>query len=399
MSKAVNIVTINDILESAKKYGKHNILSWNPAVYRDNKQKNKQSKFDCTWVPFKLKLVSGEEVDLKKIKYMKVITASGAKLPSASSPDEAVKNLLIAFRKLTLKEILVGDYAPKIKEDEKSQQEENERAEKEATILKKNTDDFNDAMEAIDLSYQHIVEELKNSKQLGFTLNKDTVKAKQIRDQAKKAKKKPEEIEEEVNKAVTVFSFRQVSYEDQKTKQDVEIDTPLTRIKLMISDKDKKVGTQMYSRDQGRYIFTPNVYNARKKDKDGNPQIARVKVNGKLELLDSNTAQKFITYKSCIGGILDISEIVISKFGISLFNRFKETYVKRYKSTTSEPTFTAEEFKELQGSDDDKNDELEIELNKGSNNTDDNSGLSDLEEADNLNNEEELDEVLSSDDD
>ncbi len=354
-----NTVTINDILASIKKYGKENILTWNPADYRDNKQRNKTAKFDCTWVPLKFKMENGKEVDLKKLKYMKVLTASAAKLPSASGED-AVKNMLIAFRKFTIEEIMVGDYAPKQKENEEEQLLENERATKEAHILKKNTDDFNDAMEAIDLSYQRVAEELKSCKQLGFTLNKDAVKAKQVRDVAKRAKKRADEIEKDINDSVTVYKIRQTSYEDPDSKEEIELKFPLTRIKLMISTKDGRVGTESYNKDQGKYIFEPNVYDARKKNANGLPVLAKVKVNGKSQPLDASTAGSFITYKSIIGGIIEINDIVISKFGISLSNRFKEMYVKRHKKSLTEPTFTAEEFKELQGSDDESDEEVEI---------------------------------------
>ncbi len=357
MSKQ-SIVTIKDILESIERYGKNNILTWDPTDFRDNKQKNKNAKFDCTWVPFKLKLANGSEVELKKLKFMKVLTASGAKLPQASGED--VKNLLIAFREFSLEEIMVGDYAPKQKNTDEDQKLENERATKEAMLLKKNTDDFNKAMEAIDLSYQHIADELKCAKQLGFTINKNLNKVKAIKDKAKKEKKKL--TDEEINSDVAVFSIRQTSYEDPRTKEEVDMKYPLTRIKLMVSGKNLEVATESYNRNTGGYTATRNVFDARRKDASGAPVEARVKVNGRSQYLTAHTAGSFITYKSIIGGLIEFSCLVVSKFGISLSNKFAILYVKRHKSSLTEPTFTADEFKELHGSDS-EDDEEEVEVN------------------------------------
>lgn len=375
MSKSIT-VTVQDILNSIEKYGKDNILNKDDTSFRDNKQKNKQAKFDCTWDPYKLKLDNGKETDLKNFKFLKVVTSSAAKLPSSSS-EEAVKNLLIAFREVTEEELLVaGDYAPKKMETEEEQIIENGRALKVVKELVQNTNQFCKALEAIDLSYKKLANELKTSKNLGYTLNKDTAKAKQIKEQCKKQKMKASEQEAAVNEAVTVYSIRQTSYEDPETKEDVEIKYPLTRIKLMLA-KDGRVGTELWSKDKGGFVFTPNVYNSRKLDANGNPTLAKVKVNGRPFLLDANTAGSFITYRSIVSGIIDISEMVISKFGISLSNKFKALYVKRHKSSLSEPTFSPDEFKEMRGSDNEGSDDDVIVVKKEE---DENEAGSDLED-------------------
>jgi hypothetical protein len=348
-----NFITIKDVLASISKYGKENILTWNPSEYRDNKQKNKEARYDCTWIPLKFKMENGKETDLKNLKYMKVLTASAAKLPSAST-EESIKNLLVAFRKFTIDEILTGDYAPKKKDSDEEQAAEDERALKIAEELKKNTDEFNEVMEAIDLSFQRIADELKSAKSLGFLLNKNTSIVKSIKESAKKTKKKASEIEAEINAAVTVYSIRQTSYEDTDTKEDVEMQFPITRLKLML--KDGMVETELRNVDQGRYICSPNVFNAQKLDARGYPVPAKVKVNGESRYLDTYTAGQFITYKSRIGGLLEFSDLVVSKFGVSLRNRFKALYVKRHNVQKKEPVFSREEFKDFQGSDDDGDD-------------------------------------------
>lgn len=376
---AANIITVQDVLNSIKKYGKENILTRDATSFRDNKQKSKQAKFDCTWDPFKLRLENGKEVDLKNFKFFNVVTSSSAKKPSSSN-EEDLKNLLIVFREVTEEELLTsGDYAPKPMSSEEEQLKENERAAKKVNELVKNTKDFCTALEAIDLSYKRLADELKASKDLGYVLNKDTIKAKQIREQCKKQKMKQLEIDAAVNEAVTVYSIRQSSYEDQDTKEDVEIKHPLTRIKLMLA-KDGRVGTELWSKDKGGFVFTPNVFNSRKIDANGNPTLAKVKVNGRQVLLDANTASSFITFRSIVSGIIDISEMVISKFGISLANKFKVIYVKRHKSSLSEPTFTSDEFKVMNGSDSESDDEVVVKNEE----KDDVSDLEDNDDNDTL---------------
>jgi hypothetical protein len=247
---------------------------------------------------------------------------------------------------------------PKKMETKELQAIEDARAKEEAEILKRNTDAFNDALEAIDLSYQRISEEMKNAKELGFTLSKDTGKVKNIRDRCKKEKKTKEETEEVIRQEVVVYSIRQLTYPHPDTNIDTEMDHPMSRIKLMVN-KDGKVGTDIWNNDNKKHVFTPNVYDMRRLDKQGAPTLAKVKVGGKSMLLDKDTASSFITFKSTIGGIIDISDIVISKFGISLYNRFKELYVKRHKSAVSEPSFTNDDLSEIKGSDDDS-DEVEV---------------------------------------
>ncbi len=364
-------VNIQDILNSINKYGKTNILKIDHDEFRDNQQRSiknnsqskkqsvKQNVFDCTWLPFKFITEEGKEVMLKTVKFGKVITASSAKMPQ-STTEESAKNMLIAFREISEEEIMVsGDYAPKKMNTEEEQFLENERALSKAREYIVNTKNLCIALEAIDASYKKCVNQLKKATDLKFTLNKDSNNVKQIKDQFKGSSISKEDLELEKNKVVRVYSIRQSSYEDKETKEEIELKYPLTRIKLMVS-KDGQVGTELYDNDKGGYIFTPNVYNLRKLDNKGMPTLAKVKVNGRLSNLTISTAGTFITYRSLVSGVIEFGEIVISKFGISLSNKFKVLYVKRYKTSMTEPIFSPDEFKEMHNSDSESDEDVVV---------------------------------------
>ena len=72
--------------------------------------------------------------------------------------------------------------------------------------------------------------------------------------------------------------------------------------------------------------------------------LAKVKVGSKLKSLDMKNAGSFITQKSLIGGTLEIPEMIVSTFGISMTVKFKELYVRRHKSKLNEPTFTKKDI-------------------------------------------------------
>lgn len=332
-------VTIKDVLESAKKHGNNGVITWDPAVFRDNKKNNKNTKFDCTWVPIKFKFANGREEPLR-LKFSKVVTASGAKLPSTE--DGNPKNMIIVFRTMIKEEILTGDYAPKKMDTAAEQIIEDKKMQDNASIILASTNDFNIAMECIDKSYQKVCQELKAAQSLGFTIRKD-----------KKVKS---------NEDVNVYSIRQVSREDKETPgaEDIKLEFPLTRIKLMLG-KDARVGIEEYNRTTKGWDFRPNVYDSRKMTAKNNftPTLATVKDAGKLCQLDSKNASVFITYKSIVGGIMEFQEIVISKFGLSLSNKFKELYVKRNKSNVTESAFSKEDF-ELLGNDGYSDDDVEM---------------------------------------
>ena len=343
-----NFVEVTDVLESIKKFGKEDILTWNPSVFNDNKTKNKKATFDCTWVPVAFKYANGTMADVLKLKFRNVLTGSGAKNPSTvdTEKNEKIKNLNIAFRKVDLEEIETGDYAPKVKETPEEQEKENEKAHKRALELKKNTDEFNDAMEALDLSYKKLCNEMAESKSLGFTLRKD------------RKMKKTEDLQT-FNSEVQIFSVRQTSREDTESKEEVILTYPFTRVKLMAGKDVDTIGISKYNKDTHVWEFMPNVFDSKKSTKknDYAPVLAKVKVGSKLQILDVKTAPIFITYKSIVGGIIEFKDIVSSKFGLSFGNRFLELYVARHKSGGSEPAFSKEDLKQFYTSRDEDEDE------------------------------------------
>lgn len=335
-----SVVLVQDVLDSAAKYGNDRVLVWDPAVFRDNK-KNKKT-FDCTWVPYKFKFADGKEARCL-LKYFKVISSSGAKLPENKDGD--VKNMLVAFRKVTYDEIAIGDLTPKKKDTDEEQKIEDEKMRVTIEEIVKSTNDFNDAMEIISNSFQKMCSEMKNAKSLGFSIRKD-----------KKVK---------TNKDVHVYSIRQTHREDKDSEdpdaEPIKLESPLTRLKLML-DKNGKVAIESWDKSSNAFISRPNVYDSRKINKKGNTQsvLATVKVNGKSCPLDSTNAGTFITYRSIFGGMLDFPEIVISKFGFSQKNLFLDTYVKRNKSNLSESMFSDKDLEEFAGSEEDDEDEVEM---------------------------------------
>lgn len=366
-------VLVKDIIESAEKYGDDNILTWSPDKFRDNKKNNKNSKFDCTWVPFEFKYINGTKSPLR-IKFMKVVTSSGAKLPQAS--DGEIKNMLIAFRKMTEEELLVGDYKPKTMDTQEEQDIEDNRMKAIVNDLLTATNDFNRALEIVDKSYQKICLEIKDAKSLDYTVRKNKVSHK-------------------TNKDIPVFPIRQTHREDKEdSNKTIKLEMPLTRIKLLLN-KSGQVGIEMWNSNSKGWDFRPNVYDSRKMNKKNPvPVLATVKVNGKSCPLDKENASTFITYKSVIGGVVDFPEIVISKFGLSLANKFKDLYVKRNKSNLTESVFSQDDLKSMvDNNDNDSGSDSDVELitdkvndvsmqNNTNNNADDNSSLGDSDNSD-----------------
>ncbi len=338
------VIEVKDILESATKFGKDNVLHWDPIKFRDNKSKNKTTKFDCTWVDIQFKHVNGEKLPVR-IKFTKVLTASAAKISESVEENAAVKNMLIAFREFKKEEILTGDYAPKEKQTEEEQKIENERCEKTVEAYCLSTKQFNDALQIIDLSYHKVCQELKDAANLGFKLRKASTFKK--------------------NEDVPVFSIRQTVRKDKDNEdEEVELQYPITRLKLSVNKDTGKVGIDMYNRDTRSFAFAPNVYDSRKMTAANNykPVLAKVKEGDKLKDLDVKNAGSFITYKSLIGGIVEFKEIIVSKFGLSLASKFNELYVRRYKKSESESVFSNDDIKGLNDGFGDDDSDSDVEL-------------------------------------
>ena len=332
-------VTVKDVLASGEKYG-NKVLTWDPTVYRDLKQKNKNSKYDVSYITLKFKFVNGNEVPLR-LKFFKVVTASSAKVPSAVEEDN-IKNLIIAFREMSEEEILVGDYAPAKMASDVEQIIEDKKKKDAAIELYNATKDFNKALEIIDKSYQFVCDELKEAKSLPFSVRKD----KKVKD-------------------ITVYTLRQCTREDKENPDDepIQLEYPIARIKLMLG-KDGRVGVESWNNAIRGWDFRPNVYDSRKMTSKNNfaPVLATVKENGKVQPLNAKNAGVFITFKSIVGGIIDFQEIVSSKFGLSLKQNFKELYVKRNKSNLTESTFSKEDMALMGGDDTESEDDVEMPI-------------------------------------
>lgn len=380
------VIEVKDVLDSAAKYGKDAVLHFDPTKFRDNKSKNKQAKFDCTWVDIQFKHANGEKVPLR-VKFTKVLTASAAKISDSVEENASVKNMLIAFREFKKEEVLAGDYAPKEKENEEEQVVEKEKCEKNVEAYCLATKQFNDALEIIDMSYHEICDDIKGAGSLGFKIRKaSTFKT---------------------NKDVPVFSIRQTIRKDKDNDdEEIPLQYPITRLKLSVNKETGKVGIDMYNRDTRNFVFAPNVYDSRKMTASNSYKavLAKVKEGNALKDLDIRNAGSFITYKSLIGGIVEFPEIIVSKFGFSLSSRFRELYVRRYKKSESESVFSNDDIKGLnEGCEENESDsDVELKTDKPSSpveneigKDDDISDLDDKASDDSLENNDEADDVVS----
>jgi nicotinamide mononucleotide adenylyltransferase len=340
-------ITPKDIFESAKKHGNDGIFEWTPEDFKP--KVIKKGAYDCNWIPIAFKPAVGTTtIKWFKLKFMKVVTASGAKLPRFN--DGEPKNMFIAFRKMSVEDFDFGDFVPKSMNNEEDQIIENERVKKLVDEYLTATNEFNDALEIIDNSYHRICGEIKKAKSLGYSIRKD-----------KKVKH---------NKDVPENSIRQSFREDKenlKTDPDaapIKLEFPLSRLKLSLDKKNGKVGISIWNNSTKCFEFKPNVYNARKMTKKNNytPVLATVKTDGKVEALDKKNASTFITFKSIIGGEWDFKDICCSKNGFSLDNKFLDLYVTRNKNVVSTETFSTEERRDMAAIDENENEDSESDV-------------------------------------
>lgn len=339
-------ITPKDIFESAEKHGEDGIFEWTPEEFKPKVPK--KGSFDCNWVPIAFKPATGSPIKWFKLKFMKVVSASGAKLSRFTDGDP--KNMTIAFRKMTEEDLDFGEFVPKEMGSAEEQVIENERIKARVAEYLKATNDFNSALEIVDKSYHKICGEIKKAKSLGYSIRKD-----------KKIKH---------NKDVMENSICQTFREDrEKLKTDpdappIKLEFPLTRIKLLLDKKTGKVGNSVWNSSAKCFEFKPNVYNARKMTKKNNytAVLATVKNDGKTEALDKINASTFITFKSILGGEMDFRDICISKNGFSLDNKFLDLYVTRNKNVVSTETFSTEERQDMAGMDEGEDSESDVEI-------------------------------------
>lgn len=330
--------TIKDIFESAEKYGEDNVLSWDPENFKPKKKTT--GGFDCNWIPIKFKFKNGTESRLV-LNFKKVITSSTAKLPKFN--DNGIKNMFISFRKVSEEEIAVGDFVAKKMTTEAEQIIEDKKMEMSVKETVAITNEFNDAIAIIDKSYRKICKEMKSAKSLGFSVRKD-----------KKIKM------EDINENSIIQTHRNDA--DNNDADPIELEFPLTRIKLMVS-KNGQIAVDTWDNASKAFKSKPNVFDARKMTakNEYKPTLATVKVDGKSRPLDSDNAGTFISYRSVLGGQIEFPEIIISKVGFSLSNKFLDVFVRRNKSNLQEATFSKDDLKEMAGDEDEESEE-EVEM-------------------------------------
>lgn len=125
--------------------------------------------------------------------------------------------------------------------------------------------------------------------------------------------------------------------------------------------QDGKVGVDKWNSAIKGFDFKPNVYDARKMTPKNNYArvLATVKDdNNKPALLNTTNAGVFITYKSVAGGTIEFSDIVASKVGLSLSNKFTDLYIKRNKSDSTESAFNNNDFVTMCGDDEESEDDV-----------------------------------------
>jgi hypothetical protein len=315
-----NLILVKDVIESANKFGKDNILSWNADKFRDNRAKKGKVAFDCTWVNLKFKTVNGDEVPLK-LKFNQVILFSSAKLPVNDA-----KNLKIAFASLTKTDFENTDYLPIKMKSEEEQTKENELKEKKINEYISNTNSFYEALGIINTSFIKIWNDIKATKSLDFNIKKDkSISVDQIK----------------------IHEIIQSTYNDETTETISKLETPIAWIKLMLCKEKHFVGVDTWDDNKKAFSFKPNVYDFVKTYKNKfSPVLAKVKKNGKLCDLDKDTAASFITAKSMATGTIVFPDITIFKGGVSLGNSFIELFVMRHKKNTTESSISKNDIME-----------------------------------------------------
>jgi len=336
--------TVDDVLKSIEKYGKENVLTWDPEdKVNDNKTKNKgKNAFDCTWIPIKFKHVSGETAKLD-LKFSKIITSSAAKPPPTNG--EVIKAMSITFKEINKEEIAKVIIA-KQKDTPEEQDKENIKVDRIITDVVESTKQFVTALDAIDTSYKKICEDIKSA-------FKDPKKVKNLTYNIKKDKN-TKSVDD-----INISSIKQSYCEDKENpNQSIEFTKPLFRVKLLVNKDSGKIGADLWDKTEKRYKFSPIVYDARKSysAKDKTPVKATVKVDGVSKELDKTNAGEFINFRSIISGNISFPEVICSKSGFSLRNNFKKLIVKSNKiKNNNNSVFSQNEIDDLKGNSDDEN--------------------------------------------
>jgi hypothetical protein len=333
-----SIITLDDVLVSYAKYT--NIFEIDYKHVKDLIKINPKSKYDTAYIPLLFKHINGKLVKAK-FELCEQLISSNAKKPQTGGCDDdkdIPKCMNISINKLDRENIASGDYAPKKMDNKEDQDKENKRSSDNIDKYMKNNELFLKVLNIIDDSYKYSCEELKKQEsKLDFKLKKDRKQT-----------------------DIVINSTKQSSHIDKETNKDIELDNPIYRIKIPVCKVENYIGRigiwSYYSNE-----FKETVFDARKMTKKNNYQAVPakietiineetkkklkkegVKVYNKLidnvnqcyilENLDFNNANKFITFKSLVGGTLNVECIISSKFGLSLSINFFDLYVFKHKT-------------------------------------------------------------------
>lgn len=340
-AKAKVKVCPKDFINSAKHFN-GNIFEWDLKNASDNitNQKGKGGKqqiFDATWIPILFKKVD-DKGDVTKVPVYNydvdtVLNCSKPSKPSFGDEDNGqkskVKVMLLAFKRVTLEEVMTGDYVPKDKETKEEQAVENKRMRDLAQKLCDNTNEFLDAQDAIDEGFKQLFEYICEQ----FVNDPDQFKFNMAKESNWVIKDKKGDIK--------MFNppFRSIKQTHRKDVNNpnkmIPLDTPLYRIKLPVVDN--KMQLAWPGKEPQDYIFDMRKTMTDKKSKQ--PKLVEAKIKnaaGTMQSLNVDNVDKFITPRSILNFRLSLPKIAISKAGFSLVNEVKQMIVKRHKSSTSQ---------------------------------------------------------------
>ena len=328
-------ISLDDVLASATAFeGK--VLEYDANNANDLRTKNPKSAYDVSYIPLKFKHVSGKKISPVDIVFKEQIVSSSANQPPSSDGIPSCLNLV--FKKLKKEDLECGDYIPRSMDTAELQTKENERMSKNIDKYLSNNDKLIKVLDILFSSYMHLCENINaNQNDFKFRICK-----------------------EKGVKTMKICVIKQVTRLDRITNKDVELETPLYRLKLPVVKDSGLVGifrsgTMKYNVFDARKMTAKNKYK---------PVAAKVKVNGKMKDLDYQNAREFITYNSLLGGIIRFDAISSSKAGLSLQNSLYELYVFRHKTKFTRQIMTKDDIIEMRGGNvDEDEDDDEAEIN------------------------------------
>jgi len=366
---STNIFTPQLLLATKEKNKDSPLFKLEGDVRSGGKTEKGKKDIQSYYIPFKCKNVAGKYVPLQ-LKFIKQITASGAKLPYRTTEDKA-KHMLITFKKLTEDDLSNSDYSEAKRED----------------LLKNNTE-FVEALniiadEYLDLVKREVFPEFKKGKKAKFT----SLGSKKVHCFRQTSREVNDDEETQNDEDKKEEDGDKENDNDDDGKKRIPLEHPMYRIKLK-ADNTQKIG---YSYNDK---YFPTVFDMKKTAKESAEKgksikvVAKVISKGVARDLTIKNVRHFITYLSLSGGIITFESICISSQGISLLCHFKELFIWRHKPLKQESMNTNEisdmagygiEGEEDVNIDDEEEKENSQKPSKGKNNKKNSKAMKDLE--------------------